>query len=150
MLSAPRTLLATVVFALMLVLAPAAFGAKGFSFGVASGDVTARSAILWAKARQGGTYGLEVANKRGFRRGVVVAFRLKAKAGNDFTLQQRVKGLKPGRRYRYRFTGRQGRRSDTGTFVTAPSPRKNATVEFAWTADQHQEWLTHLLHTELF
>ena len=24
------------------------------------------------------------------------------------------------------------------------------TVEFAWTADQHQEWLTHLLHTELF
>jgi hypothetical protein len=23
------------------------------------------------------------------------------------------------------------------------------TVEFAWTADQHQEWLTHLLHTEL-
>ena len=23
------------------------------------------------------------------------------------------------------------------------------TVEFAWTADQHREWLTHLLHTEL-
>lgn len=135
MLSALRTLLATVVFALMLMLAPAAFGAKGFSFGVASGDVKARSAILWAKANKGGTYGLEVANNRGFRRGVVAAFRLKAKAGNDFTLQQRVKGLKPARRYRYRFTGRQGRRSDTGTFVTAPSPRKNATVEFAWTGD---------------
>ena len=61
MLSALRTLLATVVFALMLMLAPAAFGAKGFSFGVASGDVKARSAILWAKANKGGTYGLEVA-----------------------------------------------------------------------------------------
>ena len=128
-------LLAVVVVALMLVLAPAAFGAKGFSFGVASGDVTARSAILWAKANKGGTYGLEVANKRGFRRGVVAAFRLKAKAGKDFTLQQKVKRLKPGRRYRYRFTGRNGRRSDTGSFVTAPGPRQNATVEFAWTGD---------------
>jgi phosphodiesterase/alkaline phosphatase D-like protein len=128
-------LLAVVVVALMLVLAPAAFGAKGFSFGVASGDVTARSAILWAKANKGGTYGLEVANKRGFERGVVAAFRLKAKAGKDFTLQQKVKRLKPGRRYRYRFTGRNGRRSDTGSFVTAPGPRQNATVEFAWTGD---------------
>ena len=135
MRSARGTLLPVVVVALMLVLAPAAFGAKGFSFGVASGDVTARSAILWAKANRGGTYGLEVANKRGFRRGVVAAFRLKAKAENDFTLQQRVKRLKPGTRYRYRFTGRQGRRSDTGTFATAPGPRQNATVEFAWTGD---------------
>ena len=60
---------------------------------------------------------------------------LKADEADDFTLQRRVKGLKPGSRYLYRFTARKGRRSDSGTFVTAPRPKANATVEFAWTGD---------------
>jgi phosphodiesterase/alkaline phosphatase D-like protein len=131
----PRTLAAVAGAALTLVLTPPAFAAKGFSYGVAAGDITPRTAILWGKADEAGTYGLEVADQRGFRRGGVAAFLLKAKEADDFTLQRRVKGLKPGSRYFYRFTGRKGRRSDSGTFVTAPRPKANATVDFAWTGD---------------
>jgi alkaline phosphatase D len=131
----PRAMLAAAVAAFTLVTAPTAFAAKGFSYGVAAGDITSRSAILWAKPDRAGTYGLEVADKRGFRRGGVAAFLLKAKEADDFTLQRRVGGLKPGSRYFYRFIGRRGRRSDRGTFVTAPRPTTNATVEFAWTGD---------------
>jgi alkaline phosphatase D len=131
----PRTLLAVAGAALTLLLTPTAFAAKGFSYGVAAGDVTPRSAILWGKADRAGNYRLEVADKRGFRRGGVAAFLVKAKEADDFTLQRRVRGLKPGSRYFYRFTGRKGRRSDSGTFLTAPRPKANATVEFAWTGD---------------
>ena len=119
----PRTLLAAAVAALMLAAAPTAFAAKGFSYGVAAGDITARSAILWAKADRAGSYGLQVADGRGFRRGEVAAYRLKATEGNDFTMQQKVKRLEADTRYLYRFMGRNGRRSSTGTFVTAPAPK---------------------------
>ena len=131
----PRTLLATAVAALMLVAVPTAFAAKGFSYGVAAGDITPRSAILWAKADRAGSYGLQVADRRGFRRGEVAGYRLKATEGNDFTMQQKVKRLQPNTRYRYRFMGGNGRRSSTGTFVTAPAPKQNATVEFGFTGD---------------
>jgi phosphodiesterase/alkaline phosphatase D-like protein len=131
----PRTLAAAGAGLTLLVLAPSAYAANGFSFGVTAGEITPRSAILWAKADIAGTYGLEVADKRGFRRGGVGAFLLKARAADDFTLQRKVRGLKPGSRYFYRFVGRRGRRSDRGTFVTAPRPKTNATVEFAWTGD---------------
>jgi hypothetical protein len=40
----PRTLLAVAGAALTLLLTPTAFAAKGFSYGVAAGDVTPRSA----------------------------------------------------------------------------------------------------------
>ncbi len=76
-----------------------------------------------------------MANKRGFRRGVVAAFRLKAKAANDFTLQQKVRRCGRGRATA---TASQGARAGAATlapFVTAPSPKENATVEFAWTGD---------------
>jgi phosphodiesterase/alkaline phosphatase D-like protein len=116
----PRTLAAVAGAALTLMFTPTAFAAQGFSYGVAAGDITPRSAILWGKADEAGTYGLEVADKRGFRRGGVAAFVLKADEADDFTLQRRVEGLKPGSRYVYRFTARKGRRSDSGTFVTAP------------------------------
>ena len=116
--------------ALTLLLAPSALAARGFSFGVAAGDVTARSAILWGKANTSGRYTLEVRARREVRRLAV-----RARAGDDNTLQRRVTGLEPGTRYRYRFTGRRGRRSDWGSFVTAPRPGANATIEFAWTGD---------------
>jgi alkaline phosphatase D len=130
-----RTLVAAAAAALTLVPAPTALAAKGFSYGVAAGDIRPSSAILWAKANKGGTYGLEVADKRGFRRGGVAAFLLHAKKSNDFTLQQKVKRLKPSARYFYRFVAEKGRTSDRGTFVTAPAPKKSVTVEFAWTGD---------------
>jgi alkaline phosphatase D len=49
-------------------------------------------------------------------------------------VQRRVRGLRPGRRYWYRF--RKGRgKSELGTFVTAPRANQNKTVKFGWTGD---------------
>ena len=41
-------------------------GAKGFSYGVSSGDVTSNSAILWAKANKGGKTYLQVKSNGSF------------------------------------------------------------------------------------
>ena len=44
-------------------------------------------------------------------------------------------GLKPGKRYFFRFVGRRSK-SATGSFTTAPKPSQAKTVEFAWSGDQ--------------
>ena len=119
---------------LVLVAAPSAQAARGFSFGVTAGDVTSTSAILWGKANRSGGYSLDVANNRRFRN-----FRphfVVARSRDDNTVQRRVPRLKPDTRYWFRFVGNGGRRSDVGTFVTAPRPSQNETVEFAWSGDQ--------------
>jgi phosphodiesterase/alkaline phosphatase D-like protein len=119
---------------LALVLPAPAFAARGFSFGVAAGEVTASSAILWGKANRSGEYTLQLADNRRFRRPIV--FRLvRAFRRNDNTVQAELEQLLPGTRYFYRFVGRRGRRSDVGVFRTAPRPKRNATIEFAWTGD---------------
>jgi alkaline phosphatase D len=120
---------------LTLLLAPSAFAARGFSYGVAAGDVTPRAAILWGKADTSGRYVLQVDRRRGFGSRHLERFVVRARAGNDNAVQRKVRGLHPGRRYYFRFVGRGGRRSDRGTFETAPAPNRDATVEFAWTGD---------------
>ena len=50
---------------LLLAVAPSAYAARGFQYGVAAGEVTSSSAVLWAKAKKSGRYTLDVAaNKR--------------------------------------------------------------------------------------
>jgi alkaline phosphatase D len=117
-----------------LLLAPPAFAARGFSLGVTAGDVTASSAILWGKANQSGTYVLEVAEDRRFSR-LVLERLVRARRGNDNTVQAEIEKLDPGTRHFFRFTGNRGRRSDIGLFTTAPRPNQNATIEFGWTGD---------------
>jgi alkaline phosphatase D len=126
---------------LALAAASAALAApKGFKFGVSSGDVSSNSAILWARAnksgkalvqvRQGGSFGgcnLSEAPKR---------FKVKAVKGNDFTVQKKVTGLQPGRRYKYRWCMSGGRRSAVGRFDTAPLPGQSKTIRFAISGDQ--------------
>ena len=122
--------------ALVLLAAPAAAangGSAGFSFGVTAGDVTPTSALLWGRANRPTAVVLELARDRRLRHGLT-RYALAARRANDNTVQRRVGGLRPGTRYWYRF--RKGRgRSELGTFVTAPRPNRNATVEFAWTGD---------------
>jgi alkaline phosphatase D len=127
--SIPVALTALVI----LVLAPSAHAARGFSLGVQAGDVTARSAILWAKANKTGAYVLDVARNRRFTR-ELDAYLVRARKRDNNTVQRRVRGLTPGKRYFYRFS-RGRRRSDVGTFVTAPPASRNAAIEFAWTGD---------------
>jgi alkaline phosphatase D len=121
------------LIALVLLAPPAMASPRGFSLGVAAGEVTSRSAVLWGHANSSGRFGLVTATNRRFRNfeGQFV----QARAGDDNTVQKRVTGLDPGERYFFQFIGTRGRRSEVGTFVTAPRPSQNATVEFAWTGD---------------
>jgi phosphodiesterase/alkaline phosphatase D-like protein len=118
----------------LMLLAPSAMAARGFSLGVAAGEVIARSAVLWGKAKKSGEYRLAIATNRRFQ-GDVDSHLVRARKANDNTVQRRVSGLEPGERYWYHFVGSGGRRSDLGTFVTAPRPSQNATIEFAFTGD---------------
>ena len=127
--------------ACLLTLSPAALAApKGFSLGVSSGDVAANSAILWAKADKAGTALLQLKKKKGFARcdlhGAPKKLKAKAKKKNDLTLQLKVKGLKPGRKYQYRWCMAGGRRSAVGTFDTAPPSGSAKAIRFAVTGDQ--------------
>jgi alkaline phosphatase D len=117
-----------------LLLAPPALAAKGFSLGVAAGEVSSSSAVLWAHATKSGSYTLQVAAKKNFKKRALEKS-VKASSGNDNTVQAKAGKLKPGRRYYYRFVGKRGRRSDTGTFRTAPKASANATFKFGWTGD---------------
>jgi alkaline phosphatase D len=118
----------------LLAVAPAAHAARGFSSGVTAGDVTASSAVLWGQANKAGKYRVEVARNKRFRG--AKARMVRARKGHDNTVQKRVKRLRAGKRYWFRFVGKRGRRSDVGTFVTAPKPSQSKTIEFAWSGDQ--------------
>ena len=132
-MSTNRLLLLTLL--ILLLAAPSANAARGFKFGVTPGDVTATSAVLWGKANKSGVYTLEVALNKRFTKGRR-AVRVRARKSHDNTVQKKVQRLRPGKRYYFRFRGRRGRRSDRGTFVTAPKPSQSKTIEFAWSGDQ--------------
>jgi alkaline phosphatase D len=120
--------------AAVLLLAPPALAAKGFSLGVTAGEISSSSAVLWAHATRSDSYTLQVAAKKNFKKRTAEKT-VKASSGNDNTVQAKVGKLKPGKRYYYRFVGKKGRRSDTGTFRTAPNASANATFKFGWTGD---------------
>jgi alkaline phosphatase D len=117
-----------------LLLASPALAAKGFQFGVTAGEVTSSSAVLWGKAAKSGKYKLDIALERKFKR--FKRQSVAAKKSHDNTVQKRVKRLKPNKRYWFRFVGKRGKRSAVGTFRTAPKPKQNATIKFAWSGDQ--------------
>ena len=118
--------------AALLVAAPAA-SARGFSAGVASAEVTSRSAIVWTRADKPGRVRLVVAGDPRLRR-PVLRRTARARRGADNTVQVRLRRLTPASRYFFRFT--QGRRrSDRGSFETAPGPRATRAVRFGWTGD---------------
>ena len=129
-----RALLASAGIAL---LSASAANADGFSFGVAAGDVTANSAVLWARADQAGGTRLEVATDEDFTR-LVRRLKVEASPANDLTVQRRVDELQSSTRYWYRFTSGAAA-SDVGTFVTAPKANDDAAIKFGWTGDYDAE-----------
>jgi phosphodiesterase/alkaline phosphatase D-like protein len=134
------TVLAALAAGAVLIAAPAA-GAKvrGFELGVAAGDVDSSSAILWAKAKRSGAVELQLTDRGGFGRcdpKHAGKLKLKAKAGNDNTVQKRVKHLDAGTSYKYRFCMQGGKKSATGKFTTAPGPDSKRTIRFGFSGDQ--------------
>jgi alkaline phosphatase D len=122
-----------VVLAALGVLATAAAGADaqspGFRYGVAAGEITATSGVLWTRAPAEGRILLSV--RAGGR--LVAAESLRARPPDDLTVQTRVDGLRPGTRYSYVF--RQGSARVAGTFETAPAATRDARVRFAVSGD---------------
>jgi alkaline phosphatase D len=127
---------AVVVCALAIALAvpTTAQAATGFTYGVAAAEVSSSSAILWAHANSAGRYSLRIARDSRFRH-VLATATPTARASGDNTLQVTVRGLQPGTKFFYRFQGAGGKRSDTGTFRTAPAATANATIRFGWSGD---------------
>jgi phosphodiesterase/alkaline phosphatase D-like protein len=143
--------------ALAALAFPALAPTKPFSFGVAAGEITAKSAKVWAHAKKKGKYYAEVAEDKRFK-DVVQSKKTKAKAANDLTVQATIKRLKAGERFYYHFCTarteqgddekgakaastskkkkkRKQKCSETGTFETAPKPGKPETIRFAYTGD---------------
>ena len=119
-----------------LVLAPTASGAPGFSLGVAAGEITATSAILWTRSNEPGPVRLFV--WRYPRRGMPVArIDMRATRARDLVVQRRVHGLEPNRRYSYSFTTKIGRITiaAAGEFRTAPRPSDPQVIRFAISGD---------------
>jgi alkaline phosphatase D len=104
-----------------------------FTHGVASGDVTDRSAVLWTRVDRNTLLKIEVSPDPSFH---VTHFKrvVQASAENDFTAKVVASPLLPNQPYFYRW--RHGSAvSEVGTFTTAPPPTASASVRFTWTGD---------------
>ncbi len=118
---------AAVAGAAILALAGSATPqASPFAYGVAAGEVTSTSALLWTRAPRAGKVTVLL--------GTTIVATSTARAAGDLTIVAPAKGLRPSTSYSYRF--RQGSAtSPLGHFRTAPAPSAAATVRFAITGD---------------
>jgi alkaline phosphatase D len=126
--------------------------------GVASGDVRAETAVIWARAARAAPLVVEYATDDSFEDARRATTTTTDKT--DFTGHVRLTGLDSGTRYHYRVWAREptdesdngtrghgrgrgrgqagGEAPDsavTGTFVTAPAPDEAGSVTFAWSGD---------------
>jgi alkaline phosphatase D len=138
-----------------LTLALAACKSSGdltYKHGVAAGDVTSTSAVLWTRAegvggppevirREERTFTrwrdvlvtADVSSNQSFQSGVL-SFEGMTSGDEDFTVQVEATGLTPDTRYYYRFRA-GGAVSEVGTFVTAPSDATSNPLRFIFSGD---------------
>jgi alkaline phosphatase D len=96
---------------------------------VTVGDVTARTAVVWARAQSTGPLTVEV-----WAEGVDVGrATLRVTPDADFTGKTLLRGLQPATRYRYRIVG--GGALLNGEFVTAPANADPTRVVLLWSGD---------------
>jgi alkaline phosphatase D len=109
-----------------------------FAYGVASGDMTGESAVLWTRTPGPATVIPELSLTPGFERTRTLPSAISAES-SDFTVKVLATALEPGVRYYYRF--RAGRDvSPTGSFRTAYAPDQSAVVRLAFTGDADWRW----------
>jgi phosphodiesterase/alkaline phosphatase D-like protein len=105
-----------------------------FTHGVASGEVTAISALLWTRVDQHANLTAEVATSPSFPGSGTLRLSASANAGADFTVKVLAAPLRPNQVYFYRWRS-SSTLSPVGTFKTAPLPWVSADVRFAITGD---------------
>jgi phosphodiesterase/alkaline phosphatase D-like protein len=118
-----------------------------FAYGVASGDVTADSAVLWTRAAGPSDVTFDLATNPGFA-GAKALPPVHTDAARDFTVKTTATGLAPGTRYYYR--ARVGDTiSPTGSFKTAYAPTQDAAVTLGFSGDTSWQWKPYPLLTSL-
>lgn len=110
--------------------------------GVASGDPTADSVILWtrrpsADGKLGSWLTAEISEDENFAR-VVSATRIQPIAENDWTVRVLAASLKPATIYWYRFTDDAGMGSRIGRTITAPASDDPRPISFAFASCQNE------------
>jgi len=112
-----------------------------YAEGVASGDPTSDSVLLWTRrAPSGGDpvskLTVEVAEDSSFQR-VVAKASAPISAESDWTCRVLVGGLKPARIYWYRFVDSNGYGSRIGRTITAPADTDTRPVRFTFVSCQN-------------
>lgn len=116
------------LIALVLALAGAApAAAAGFGSGVAAGEITSTSALLWTRAPRGGLVRVVVIDRDA--RIPTGKFRQVRARGRGRVVRVTIRGLRPGHHQVFRFI--QGSQvSSEGQFETAPRTSSNRRVQF--------------------
>jgi alkaline phosphatase D len=109
--------------------------------GVASGDPTADSVILWTRRPPAGdsrtrSLTVEIAEDSAFSR-IIARGSAEVSDATDWTCRFLAAGLKPAREYWYRFTDQHGFGSRIGRTLTAPGPDDARPVRFAFVSCQN-------------
>jgi alkaline phosphatase D len=104
-----------------------------FIHGVASGDVTSESAVLWGQTDKDSLLNVQVSKHPNFKK-LDFEGSVHATVDSDFTAKSLAEGLKPNTLYYYRFTA-GSTTSEIGTFKTSPLEGKKADVHFTWSGD---------------
>jgi alkaline phosphatase D len=104
------------------------------SHGVASGDVTDSSAILWTRTNEKVNVQFEISPDSTFKHDTIVKTSA-AEAKNDFTVKVEVNGLKPDTKYYYRAHAVSSKYSVTGSFQTSPEENSLKPLTMVWGGD---------------
>ena len=118
---------------------PIAKGGK-FIHGVSAGFPTHKEITLWTRVSQlerTSKLTLEIAKDKHFKK-VVESREVKAKKNQDFTVHERVGGLKPHKEYFYRFATKN-KESRVGKFRTMPPPDSKTPLKIAYMSCQDWE-----------
>src|SRR5262245_19968625 len=104
---------------LLLMASTAAFADGAFPDGVAAGDLTSTSVILWTRLERPTAVRAEVAVDPAFAT-IAASTQIETSAEHDFTVKAEVTGLATQTTYFYRFLAMDdGATSPTGNFRTA-------------------------------
>ncbi|MDR6998939.1 glycerophosphodiester phosphodiesterase family protein [Neobacillus niacini] len=104
------------------------------SHGVASGDVTDTSAILWARTSGATNVQFELSTDSSFKKPFIVKT-VHAGAEHDYAVQTKMDGLKPDTTYFYRAHAVSSSYTVNGSFKTAPAENSLKPLTMVWGGD---------------
>ena len=103
-----------------------------FGLGVASGDVTSSSAVVWTRADGADAVEAQISKDASLK--TYTSVPASTSAARDFAVKAVFRGLEPGTAYYYRFFARGGF-SPTGAFATAPAETTSQRLRFVFGGD---------------